>query len=199
MMLIRTAGESVKFIGSKYIQESLINTTPNRPDYFLFFFARKSGKSVDQSEQTFISKQKQTTSLHQGWQWALKIAVWKILQLSADHHAEWPLCKLWELCFSVPDLVYLPLNKPILDIPKSETSIVYRIPTENGPWIPNWRSSSTAYPDGRHIFVRTAETTFFLFSLIICFFCCQSRIVVGLVVSESRVPSLYFLGGIFTR
>ena len=58
---------------------------------------------------------------------------------------------------------------------------------------------STAYPDGRRIFVRTAETTFFLFSLIICFFCCQSQMVVGLVVSESRVPSLYFPGGIFTR
>ena len=36
MMLIRTTGESVIFIGSKYIQESLINTTPTRPDYFLF-------------------------------------------------------------------------------------------------------------------------------------------------------------------
>ena len=108
MMLIRTTGESVKFIGSKYIQESLINTTLTRPDYFLFF-ARKSGKSVDQSEHSFISKQKQTTALHQGWQWALKIfAAWKILQLTTDHHAEWPLCKLWTLCFSVPDLVYPP-------------------------------------------------------------------------------------------
>ena len=101
----------------------------NADSTWLFsFFARKSGKSVDQSEQTFISKQKQTTSLHQGWQWALKIfAVWKILQLSADHHAEWPLCKLWTLCFSVPDLVYPPWDKPILDIPKSERSIVYLI------------------------------------------------------------------------
>ena len=53
MMLIRTTGESVKFIGSKYIQESLINTTLTRPDYFLFF-ARKPGKSVDQWEHAFI-------------------------------------------------------------------------------------------------------------------------------------------------
>ena len=29
----------------------------------------------------------------------------KILQLSADHHARWPLCKLWDHRFSVPDLV----------------------------------------------------------------------------------------------
>ena len=29
----------------------------------------------------------------------------KILQLSADHYAGWPLCKLWELRFSIPDLV----------------------------------------------------------------------------------------------
>ena len=36
---------------------------------------------------------------------SLKIfTVGKILQLSADHHAGWPLCKLWEHCFSVPDL-----------------------------------------------------------------------------------------------
>ena len=127
MMLIRTTGESVKFIGSKYIQESLINTTPNRPDYFLFFFCKKVRQKCWPIRANFISKQKQTTSLHQGWQWALKIAVWKILQLSADHHAEWPLCKLWTLCFSVPDLVYPPWNKPILDIPKSERSIVYLI------------------------------------------------------------------------
>ena len=109
MMLIRTTGESVKFIGSKYIQESLINTTPNRPDYFLFF-CKKVRQKCWPIRANFISKQKQTTSLHQGWQWALKIAVWKILQLSADHHAEWPLCKLWTLCFSVPDLVYPPLK-----------------------------------------------------------------------------------------
>ena len=33
------------------------------------------------------------------------LTVGKILQLSADHHAGWPLCKLWEHRFSVPDLV----------------------------------------------------------------------------------------------
>ena len=27
------------------------------------------------------------------------------MQLSADHYAGWPLCKLWELRFSIPDLV----------------------------------------------------------------------------------------------
>ena len=30
------------------------------------------------------------------------------MQLSADPHAGWPLCKLWEHCFSVPDLVSPP-------------------------------------------------------------------------------------------
>ena len=30
------------------------------------------------------------------------------MQLSADPHAGWPLCKLWEHCFSVPDLVSSP-------------------------------------------------------------------------------------------
>ena len=29
----------------------------------------------------------------------------KVLQLSADHHARWPPCKLWEHRFSVPDVV----------------------------------------------------------------------------------------------
>ena len=38
--------------------------------------------------------------------WSIKIfTVGKILLLSADHHAGWSLCKLWEHCFSVPDLV----------------------------------------------------------------------------------------------
>ena len=30
------------------------------------------------------------------------------MQLSADYHAGWPLCKLWEHRFSVPDLVSSP-------------------------------------------------------------------------------------------
>ena len=77
MMLLRTTGESVKFIGSKYIQESLINTTLTRPDYFLFL--QESQAKVLTNESThlfiysFISKQKQTTALHQGWQWAFEI------------------------------------------------------------------------------------------------------------------------------
>ena len=33
------------------------------------------------------------------------LTVGKILQLYTDHHARWPLCKLWEHRFSVPDLV----------------------------------------------------------------------------------------------
>ena len=38
--------------------------------------------------------------------WSIKIfTVGKILLLSADHHAGWSLCKLWEHCFSVPDPV----------------------------------------------------------------------------------------------
>ena len=47
------------------------------------------------------------------------------------------------------------------------------------------------YPDGRRIFDRTAETTFVLVVL--------SLRLLGLVFSESRVPSISFLGGIFTR
>ena len=47
------------------------------------------------------------------------------------------------------------------------------------------------YPDGRRIFDRTAETTFVVVVL--------SLRLLGLVVSESRVPSISFLGGIFTR
>ena len=189
MMLIKITGESVKFIGSKYIQESLINTTLTRPDYFLFF-ARKSGKSVDQSEHSFISKQKQATALHQGWQWALKIfAVWEILQLSADNHAEWPLCKLWTLCFSVLDLVYpqkwkkhcIPYTDRKWPMDSKLKIIIYCL---------SWWTSHLRPHSGND---------FLFFSLIICFFCCQSQIVVGLVVSESRVPSLYFPGGIFTR
>ena len=35
-----------------------------------------------------------------------------VLQFSADHHAGWPLCKLWEHRFSVPDLVSPPRPPP---------------------------------------------------------------------------------------
>ena len=47
---------------------------------------------------------------------SLKIfTVGKILQLSADHQARWPLCKLWEHRFSVPDLVSShPLPPPVV-------------------------------------------------------------------------------------
>ena len=38
--------------------------------------------------------------------------VGKILELSSDHHIGWPLCKLWEHCFSVPDLVFPPPLPP---------------------------------------------------------------------------------------
>ena len=52
------------------------NTIPTQPQLTIIFvfFPRKPGKSVDQSEHaiynTKISKQKQMTALHQGWQWA---------------------------------------------------------------------------------------------------------------------------------
>ena len=40
---------------------------------------------------------------------SLKIfTVRKVLQFSADHHAGWPLCRLWKHRFSVPDLVSFP-------------------------------------------------------------------------------------------
>ena len=54
MMLIRTTGESVKFIGSKYIQESLINTTLTRPDYFLFLQERQAKVLTNESTHLFI-------------------------------------------------------------------------------------------------------------------------------------------------
>ena len=38
--------------------------------------------------------------------------MWNVLQFSADHHAGWPLCKLWEHRFSVPDLVSPPRPPP---------------------------------------------------------------------------------------
>ena len=37
-----------------------------------------------------------------------KYLVWEKHLLPADHHAGWPLCKLWEHRFSVPDLVSSP-------------------------------------------------------------------------------------------
>ena len=44
---------------------------------------------------------------------SLKIfTVGKTLQFSADHHAGWPLCKLWEHRFLVPDLVSSPPPPP---------------------------------------------------------------------------------------
>ena len=30
--------------------------------------------------------------------------------ISADHHARWPLCKLWEHCLLLPDLISSPLR-----------------------------------------------------------------------------------------
>ena len=36
----------------------------------------------------------------------------KVLQFSADHHAGWPLCKVWEHRFTVPDLVSSPPPTP---------------------------------------------------------------------------------------
>ena len=58
MMLIRTTGESVKFIGSKYIQESLINTTLTRPDYFLFLQESQAKVLTSQSTHLFQNKNK---------------------------------------------------------------------------------------------------------------------------------------------
>ena len=43
----------------------------------------------------------------------LKIfTVGKVLQFSADHNLGWPLCKLWDHRFSVPDLVSYPPPPP---------------------------------------------------------------------------------------
>ena len=107
-MLIRTTGQSLKFIGSKCIQESLIHTTPTRPDYFLFLQESQAKVLTSQSTHLFQNKNKRPRCIKVG-NGPLKYSLCeKYLQLSADHHAEWPLCKLWTLCFSVPDLVFPP-------------------------------------------------------------------------------------------
>ena len=58
MMLIRTTGESVKFIGSKYIQERQINTTLTRPDNFLFLQESQAKVLTSQSTHLFQNKNK---------------------------------------------------------------------------------------------------------------------------------------------
>ena len=189
MMLIKITGESVKFIGSKYIQESLINTTPARPDDFLFLQESQAKVLTSQSTHLFQNKNKRPRCIKVG-NGPLKYSLCeKYLQLSADHHAEWPLCKLWTLCFSVLDLVYpqkwkkhcIPYTDRKWPMDSKLKIIIYCL---------SWWTSHLRPHSGND---------FLFFSLIICFFCCQSQIVVGLVVSESRVPSLYFPGGIFTR
>ena len=66
MMLIRTTGESVKFIGSKYIQESLINTTLTRPDYFLFLQESQAKVLTNQSKHLFQNKNKRPRCIKVG-------------------------------------------------------------------------------------------------------------------------------------
>ena len=49
--------------------------------------------------------------------WSIKIfTVGKILLLSADHHAGWSLCKLWEHCFSVLHPLWTRICIIILDV-----------------------------------------------------------------------------------
>ena len=67
MMLIRTTGESVKFIGSTmYIQDSLINTTPTRPDYFLFLQESQAKVLTNQSKHLFQNKNKRLRCIKVG-------------------------------------------------------------------------------------------------------------------------------------
>ena len=66
MMLIRTTGQSVKFIGSKYIQESPINTTPTRPDYFLFLQESQAKVLTSQSTHLFKNKNKRPRCIKVG-------------------------------------------------------------------------------------------------------------------------------------
>ena len=66
MMLIRTTGESLKFIGSKCIQESLINTTPTRPDYFLFLQESQAKVLTNQSKHLFQKKNKRPRCIKVG-------------------------------------------------------------------------------------------------------------------------------------
>ena len=66
MMLIRTTGESLKFIGSKCIQESLINKTPARPEYFLFLQESQAKVLTSQSTQLFQNKNKRPLCIKVG-------------------------------------------------------------------------------------------------------------------------------------
>ena len=189
MMLIKNTGESLKFIGSKCIQESLINTS--RLGLTILSFSKKARQKCwpMRARIYFKTKTNDRVALR------LTMGLWNICCVRNTAIICWPPRKVTAL--QVVRTLFLcprprlspPWNKPILDIPKSESSIVYRIPTENGPWIQNWRSSSTAYPYGRRM-------TFFIFSFVS--FVTSLRLL-GLVVSESRVPSLSFPGGIFTR
>ena len=156
MMLIRTTAESVKFIGSKYIQESLINTTLTRPDYFLFLQESQAKVLTNQSKHLFQNKNKRPRCIKVGngplkYSLCGKYCNYLLTTTQSDRFASCEHFVSLSQTWSIP-----PWNKPILDIPKSERSIVYRIPTENGPWR---RSSSTAYPDGRRM-------TFFIFSFV---------------------------------
>ena len=180
-----------------YIQENLINTTPTRPDYFLFLQESQAKVLTNQSKHLFQNKNKRPRCIKVGngplkYSLCGKYCNYLLTTTQSDRFASCEHFVSLSQTSSIP-----PWNKPILDIPKSERSIVYRIrkwPMDSklkiiiyclSWWTPHLRPHS--------------ENDFLSFSLIICFFCCQSRIVVGLVVSESRVPSLYFLGGIFTR
>ena len=186
MMLIITTGESVKFIRSKYIQESLRNTTPTRPDYFLFLQQSQAIVLINQSTHLFQNKNKRPRCIKVGngplkYLLCKKYCYYLLTTTQSDRFAS---CENFVSLSQTSSI--RPWNKPILDIPKSERSSVCRIPTENGPWIPNWRSSSTAYRPLILMDVAWLSLFFLLF-------------VLGLVVSERRVPSLSFPGGIFTR
>ena len=127
MMLIRTAGESVKFIGSKYIQESLINTTPNRPDYFLFFLQESQAKALtNQSKHLFQNKNKRPRCIKVGngplKSLCEKYCNYLLTTTQSDRFASCEHFVSLSQTSSTP-----PWNKPVLDIPKSERSIVYRI------------------------------------------------------------------------
>ena len=101
----------------------------NADSTWLFsFFARKSGKSVDQSEQTFIfqnkNKRPRCIKVGNGPLKSLceKYCNYLLTTTQSDRFASCEHFVSLSQTSSTP-----PWNKPILDIPKSERSIVYLI------------------------------------------------------------------------
>ena len=125
MMLIKIAGESVKFIGSKYIQESPINTS--RLGLNIFSFSKKARQKCWPMRARIYFKTKTNDRVAS----RLAMGLWNICCVKNTAIICWPPRRVTALrvvrtSFLCPRPRLPPWNKPILDIPKSERSIVYR-------------------------------------------------------------------------